>query len=149
MQLIFDLDGCLVDTREAHRMSYEMAGVRFIPSDFYHTSSHGWATPEQRRLKAGFYEENLHKHGKLLPAADILFQFGGLVMSGCSKESVDALLKVFPEFGSIGIMCEFSLDEKIKYLNLHDPGMYFDDWSVMLDRVRGETKWKAIDASKL
>lgn len=159
MRLVFDLDGCVIDNRVATRVSYEAAGVTQRPADWFHVG--GWATSEQRRVKNGVYEQMLRLHGHILPAGRLLLQTGGVVMSGCSPESLEAVLSVWPCFArrDIVMCCSHTLEDKLTRLNVMDSmggswagtpvGLYFDDWVHAVDQVSRRTRWKAVDASRL
>jgi hypothetical protein len=91
--------------------------------------------------------------GNILPAGRLLLQTGGVVLSGCSRESLDAVLKTYPLLADskrITICCEFNVTDKVQWLNRQPvPGYYFDDWHVARGRVREETKWIPVDALQL
>jgi hypothetical protein len=150
VQLVFDLDGCVVDNRSATRIAYELAGVTEFPEQWFHRS--GWASEEQRRDKAVIYARTLPGLSRLLPAGKLFSQVGGVVLSGCSRTSLETFLRTYPHFcdgRKYMFLCEFTLEDKIKWLSAERPGIYFDDWNEACKQVRERTKWRTVDSSQL
>lgn len=148
MRLVFDLDGCCIANRQATFLAYKAAGVMDPPKDWFYKS--GWATEEQRLVKNRLYPSLLRKRGKILPAGRILLQTGGIILSGCSRDSLEIVLSAFPQFArpDIACLCEYSMEQKLEFLKREKPGVYFDDWTTMVERVKGETQWQVVNTSR-
>lgn len=147
--MVFDLDGTIVYNRKATLVAYIKAGVKQFPKDWYYTN--GWATEEQRKTKNLIYPRALREHGRILPAGRLLLQTGGIVLSGCSPESLATFFKVFPEFikGGGTWITRCSQEDKLSRLRLLGGGIYFDDHADTLTKVREMPGWLTIDASQL
>lgn len=148
MNLAFDLDGTLVDTRDANTAAYRAAGIEPHP-DHWRIRWETWCTKEQHDAKQEHFPVMLRKYGRLLPASEILFRVGGQILTNASQRSVNAVTWVFPKL--LGRICHNNLshDLKVEMLKHTPPGIYFDDLEDVCTRIRKETGWQAVNVSGL
>lgn len=147
MNFVFDLDECLVSTRTAHEEAYKSLGV--VPDGLskHQPAKHWMKDPVLYERKHDIFPEFLRQHGKILPTLS-LFQAGATILTGTSRRSVEALVVWCPVLKYAGeVLCGMDSDDKLGWLNDHEPGVYFDDYTLFIDRVRKETAWQAIDVS--
>ncbi len=154
MRLVFDLDECLVATREANRRAYLEVGfvvpdtpeLRYRPASEWPTQP----TPEQRERKHDVFERHLRDRGRLLEAARLLRLNSAIVLTGTSIRSVQSICRVFPQLGELVFHTGMTPEQKLVWLRSQTrTGIYFDDWTDMVRRVREETSWQAIDVTGL
>lgn len=152
IRLVFDLDETLVSTREANRAAYAEVGVICPPvSDYCPVSQ--WPTPptpEQYVRKHEIFERHLRERGSTLPAIRFLSVIPSsvVILTGTSAHSVRTIRKVFPEIANYPVHSGMSGQDKIEWLCRQiQAGVYFDDWHVMIERVRKETRWQAVDVT--
>ena len=147
MQLVFDLDECLVATREANRAAYASLGVT-SPRISDHMPARYWMrNNEIYEKKHRVFPEYLRKMGRLLPTFNLLRR-DSVILTGTSTNSVLTICRVFPVFLDYVIIPDLSPDMKIEWLRRNETGIYFDDWSEFVERVRRETRWQSIDTSR-
>ncbi len=146
MRLMFDLDECLVSTRKANEEAYASLGVASPPISKHHPARFWMNDVGMYERKHKVFPSFLAIHGRLLPAAKLLVP-DSLIVTGTSKRSVQAIVRQFPIFQRYTIIPGLGPEEKLDIMQSTDPGVYFDDWSEFVLRVREETKWQAIDVS--
>lgn len=147
MRLVFDLDECLVSTRRAHDAAFRAVGItmptdenKFMPARFWLGDKEAYA-----RKKEVFpqFAHMIHR----LPALDLLCP-GSVILTGTSEDSLAMLLQIFPELERASdIRTRQSWQDKLKYFHENPEGVYFDDWTWFVKKVRRETRWQAIDVS--
>jgi len=150
MNIVFDLDECLVSTREAHAMAYRSLGVE--PDGLSrHLPAKCWMKdPVLYERKHEVFPGFLRQYGKILSTMPLFIRMSAdaVILTGTSRRSVDALIDWFPPLEwAAEILTTMDSEDKIAWFNDHEPGVYFDDWTVFVERVREETKWQAIDVS--
>jgi hypothetical protein len=145
--LAFDLDGTLVDTREANLRAYRAAGAE-PPAHFHRVRFAEWHGHDSgnriARRKAELYPAFLETHGRALPLYDMfVVERGGTVLTGASLAGAEAVRALFPHLGS-DVHCGMTLQDKLEWLRLHPPGVYFDDDKHACRMVSTLTKWRAV-----
>lgn len=146
MKLVFDLDGTLVRTREANLEAYRSLGVD-PPQDFDVRPWQEWCSPEDHERKLVVYPKYVRMLATLLPAYRLLEASGGTILTNSNRKSLDAVVAVFPQLAVYACLFEHTPDMKLNLLRRAKPGVYFDDSTSMVRRVREETAWQAIDTS--
>lgn len=136
--IVFDLDGCLIDTEELIREAYREAGAE-PPPGFFSLGHHDWIPEENRyavhvrknmtylrRLRDGDY--------RLLPAWDtaVMLQESGAgepvgILSGAPRSAVEALRASCPGWPFDFARCAYLPDEKAGWLSGVAGGVYVDD----------------------
>lgn len=147
MKLMFDLDECLVSTRKANEEAYASLGVISPPISKHQPARLWMSDPVIYARKHAVFPSFLATYGKLLPAADLLVPGKSLILTGTSESSVLAIRNQFPIFKGYTILPGLGPEEKLDIMQNVGPGIYFDDWSEFVQRVRKETRWQAIDVS--
>jgi hypothetical protein len=149
MNIVFDLDECLISTRMAHEEAYRSLGL--VPSGLSkHLPAKFWMKdPVLYERKHDIFPQYLRRYGKILPTINFFLAVHATatILTGTSRRSVDALVEWLPTLRGVPINCAMGPDEKIDWLNNNEPGVYFDDWTDFVARVRKDTKWQAIDVS--
>lgn len=150
MRLVFDLDGTLVDTREANRRAYLTIGVT-PPDDFHQIPWQSWVAPERHAAKQEIFAQFLPVHGKLLPAyTEVMSRTGGVILTNASERSVAVVLQTFPELVRYDLVHGVPPRAKPGWLAEHgETGIYFDDSSFTLELVRNHTRWQTVNVSGL
>lgn len=148
MQFAYDLDGTLVDSREAVVQAYRRAGLE-PPPDFWGRTAKEWNCPaEVHRRKNALYPDTLARFGRRLPLADLYDLTGGVVLTGASYEAALAamwFLGMTVRLDRVFASC--TLEVKLETLRrLGGPGLYFDDDPTTCARVREIPGWQALHA---
>lgn len=149
MNIVFDLDECLVSTRKAHEEAYRSLGLvpdglsKHLPAKFW------MKDPALYERKHEIFPQFLRQHGKMLPTIQLFLAVRNhtFILTGTSQRSFNALVDWCPALQGVPALCTMGPEEKLAWLNDNEPGVYFDDWSEFVDRVRKETSWQAIDVS--
>lgn len=91
----FDLDGTLVDTREAVRQAYLCAGVS-MPDEAWGLPWETWLEdPAAHDRKNAAYPDCLRRYAVKLPLLDVCRRLGGVVITGASAGAVSAIKVAF------------------------------------------------------
>lgn len=152
LRLVFDLDECLVATREANRLAYLEVGF-VVPDtpELRHRPASDWPeqpTAEQRAAKHEIFERHLRREGRLLPVARLLRLGASVVLTGTSTRSVQTICRVHPQLSDLVFHTSMTPEQKLIWLRGQTKtGIYFDDWAEMVRRVREETSWQSIDVT--
>ncbi len=141
MLYAFDLDGTLIDSREAVLESYRAVGVE-PPPDFFMRSWHEWLSDSTLHdAKNRVYIQKLSLI-KPLPLIRLYFDLGQpSILTGASSVAVDMIAKAFGLKRRM-IYPELTLVDKIKMMNnIKEGGIMFEDQLEAAQRMRSETKW--------
>lgn len=141
--IVFDLDGTLVDSKDALIAAYEFAGVK-NPEPLLATAWPKWCTLEQHSIKNDVYPSMLKRYGKLLPLAKFASKGNWPVITFASRRGVDAVREVFDlELNVFRYGCGVSTKaECLKQLHHRGvPRMYVDDNAVQLKEIVAGTGW--------
>jgi hypothetical protein len=143
MTYAFDLDGTLIDTKEAVVQAYRIAGVE-MPEDAWGKPWHEWLKDETiHHKKNEVYPDMLKQFASVLPLFTIALRLNAPVITGASNEAVIAIQSVFGSLNIVGIQC--SRLEKILWLNRQrERGCYVDDDDATLLLVKEFTTWKPL-----
>lgn len=152
MRLVFDLDGTLIETREANLAAYRSIGIE-PPGDFHIRPWQEWVSPENHEKKQDVLPRFMLEHSKLLPAHAILAAMAGecncQVLTNASDRTLEIVRVLFPVFRRYTIRNNMSPDMKLEFLKSRAAsGIYFDDNEELVERVRKETRWQAVSVSQ-
>lgn len=142
MLLAFDLDGVLIDSREANLKAYRIAGFE-PPEDFY---SRAWETFCSREIHD---MKNMHFRDtasfvRRMPLMRLALATDSTVLSFCSAEALTSLTRHLPVLQNLDIRTGLRSEDKIRHLQRMGgiPGVYFDDDAKMCERVSDMTGWQ-------
>ena len=142
MRFCFDLDGTLLDTKQAVIEAYRAAGVEMPPD--------AWGKPWQSWLKFRHihewknehYPAMLRQHVKLLPLWPYAIA-GHEIITGASEAAVRVIERYFIVKLNVKRFSATAQD-KIDYLLTIPPGVYVDDDAETRRLTEEQTKWRAI-----
>ena len=139
--LAFDLDGTLLDTYDAVKEAYFLAGCT-PPADFFQRSWQEWLKDESvHDRKNTIYARLIEEKVTQTFLVDIYEKCGSrIILSSCSAEAFVSLEKVFnlrPDLIRTGL----SLDQRLEELIDLGTGIYFDDSAVTIEAVKKHTEW--------
>lgn len=151
--IVFDLDGTLIDTREAVREAYLAAGVE-MPDAAWGKPWHEWLLQDRtteeavkiHRKKNELYREALRHYGCILPCLSYALQLGAPIITGASITGVSHVKAWLDENGYRGLNVALSgatYDLKQMWLNtVHSTrGIYVDDDADARAKLRESTRW--------
>lgn len=144
MNLVFDLDGTLVDSWPAHLAAYNSIGVDPPPEGKFLPASVWLKNEELHRRK----QECFAKYAGLireLPLMDLYKKAGGTILTGASPNSVITIMSALDIHFPIRFT-GLNQEQKLFWLNDIGSGIYFDDDLDFLSRVETETNWQVINA---
>jgi hypothetical protein len=127
---VFDMDGCIVDSRKAVAEAYRQAGLPVMPRSAWGKTAQEWeCPPEVRETKKRLYDTCLRKMGRRLHAASLLEITGGSVLTGASMEAVRDVRKFIQvDFPLAGAECDSDLKiEVLRGKAAEGHVMYVDD----------------------
>jgi hypothetical protein len=141
MLTVFDLDGTLIDTREAVVMAYREAGVE-MPSWAWGLPWRQWLNDQDAHdRKNACYAKMLRRHAHALPLLDYAIDHFSPVITGASCEAVVAVKYIYP--GLNVVLTGATRAQKIAWLRTVTPaGLYVDDDDITLQLVSRETTWR-------
>lgn len=149
MKVIYDLDGTLVDTREAVRQAYAVAGV-VMPDDAWGKPAQDWLPRVcddpivAHQLKCVAYANALRYHGRQLPLLQELsfHKQTVTVITGASRQAVNTLYKmgILPSFVKV-VAVQQTRRSKVDWLARHGWGTYVDDDAEVRRLVLDQTLW--------
>lgn len=146
--VIFDLDGTLVDSKEAVKQAYLRAGVT-MPEWAWGRPWREWMTdPMAHALKAMYYPAALKEHGRKLPLYDYASKHGSPVITGASYVASQCVMELW---GPLAIY-ENGLTPtgKVKFLShnifpkLVGDKYYVDDDEEVRHLVAKHTRWQVL-----
>ena len=129
---MFDLDGCLVDTRDAVWQAYLQAGVE-MPEGAWGKPVGTWCTPEQHARKNALYPGCLRTHSFPGPALGYwrAARKAGArtgILTGASRDAVNAVFNLYPELATAGVLrTGLTWQQKRGVLRPLACGVYVDD----------------------
>ncbi len=136
---IFDLDGTLVDTRDAVREAYKRVGVTMPDSAWGKPSSAWLPIPWLVKQKNVHYLKCLEMHADKLPLFDYAQREKCPIITGASRQAVAHVQTIY---GQLNIeLCGASRERKVEYLQNIRPHpkerlTYVDDDSHTRNLVR-------------
>jgi len=141
MLLAFDLDGTLVDSRDAVLKSYRAAGVE-PPKDFWGKPWREWLADKKAHdhKNLEFGKIDTLKTVRRLRTMDLFQQDHSLVLTGASFEAARAVL-AFYDLRPKSLFTELNVQAKVDTLKALEPGIYFDDDKAVCDAVKEGTRW--------
>ena len=141
MLLAFDLDGTLVDTRDAVLKSYRAAGVE-PPHDFWGKPWRAWLSDKQAhdRKNEEFRKPDTLKAVKRLKTMELFCQDHSLVLTAASAPAARVILAHY-DLRPAALFWELDAEGKVEVLNSHPAGIYFDDDKSICDMVKRRTSW--------
>lgn len=127
---MFDLDGVLVDTRDAVRMAYREAGVT-MPDDAWGKPWREWLDdPQVHANKNRHYADMLRQHATALPLLDYAEEHRIPIITGASREATRAINIVYGVHLNV-IEWSCSLEKKVSLIKAmrdsDQTGIYVDD----------------------
>lgn len=150
--IVFDLDGTLIDTREAVREAYLAAGVE-MPDAAWGKPWHTWLpqlpnlrlSPEEiHKIKNANYKHCLREHGRVLPCLQYAVQLDAPIITGASVQAIAHVKTWLSEQGyhlrSVDLFGA-SYDMKQFWLNTTSRGIYVDDDVDVRVKLRESTRW--------
>lgn len=152
MLLAFDLDGTLVDTKEAVTEAYKTAfrivegSLDNMPEDFFGKPASAWLkNPEVYRVKKLLYPDFLRRLAKPLPLAKLYSLEGGMILTGASIQAAQEVLIAceLPPWKGGAWGC--TTRDKVEMLNaVETPGIYFDDDLEASKQIAKATNWEVV-----
>lgn len=144
-RFVFDLDGTLLDTRQAVKEAYRAAGVE-MPDECWGLPWREWLTmpnaAEIHKRKNVYYYKTVSIYAKRMPLFSIALQGQYPVITGASWVAVEHVLLMF---GKLNVcLREADFDAKIQWLDERKPGTYVDDLPEARQRVKEATEWKVM-----
>lgn len=143
---VFDLDGTLVDTREAVRRAYEYAGVT-MPADAWGRPWHEWLTgPDASRkhaVKNQVYMKTLGLFGRPLPLLQLVEEGGYPVITGASHIAVETIIIKWAPRLNVALR-QATLEDKVRWLGRRVPGAYVDDDVRCRQIIEEKTRWQVL-----
>jgi beta-phosphoglucomutase-like phosphatase (HAD superfamily) len=157
MNFVFDLDGCLIDSRAAVIEAYQQAGI-IMPQDAWGKPWQDWCPRRIHDKKIELYPTVLKKFGFVGPALRTLdklitlkrnaivtkqVQHGLWILTSASREATILALNILRITNNVDVLgCSYSVVEKRSaLLALEEPGLYFDDDAKALTQITDNTPW--------
>lgn len=144
MQLAFDLDGTLADTKEAVIESYIRAGApREQVEANWGKPWKVWCDAEMHARKNQIYLRDCIGRVKRLPPVNLFANKFSIILTGASLVAAEAVCKrlgirpreIFPELTAEG---------KANLLDGLFPGLFIDDDAAACEAVRRRGKWHVL-----
>jgi len=145
MLAVFDLDGTLIDNKEAVRYAYLRAGVA-MPDDAWGKPVGDWCTKEQHEMKQSVYFNSLLEYGRRGPGIGFWTSIGGapkVIITGASLRSAYDSLDFLQTPRDFLAMHGASLREKVAWVKgamTVQPVLYVDSDSSIANEIWKETK---------
>lgn len=115
---LFDMDGTIVDTLKALRLCYRKAGIT-MPPEAIGQSWQAWCPEAIHKEKERLYPNFVREYVRILPAMNLLRLTKGVVITGASQASVNAVRSVaaIGHFSCLATEC--TLDRKLNEIKQH------------------------------
>lgn len=115
---LFDMDGTIVDTLKALRLCYRKAGIT-MPPEAIGQPWQAWCPEDVHREKERLYPNFVREYVRILPAMRLLRLTQGVVITGASLASVNAVRSVaaIGHFSVLAYNC--TLDQKLETIMAH------------------------------
>lgn len=152
MRYAFDLDGTLVDSREAILSAYHLAGAN-PPPNFFMLSRDQWlvgpSAEEVHKAKNKIYIKSIPTMVRRLPLMDLYEALCWeerveiTILTGASREAARAVMKAHSRkpYYKNDMICGITVSEKIAWMNDGDIGIMFEDQEEAAKRMKKETQW--------
>lgn len=137
-QLVFDLDGVLVDSREANRLAYQSIGIQ-PPPNFHVRPWQQWVTQDLHDMK-NLALVSFAAHIRPGPLWSLV-KSDCMVLSNCSPAAFEVILTAMPTLRVIDVTLGLDVSAKVNWLNMRKAGIYFDDSAETCAFVRANTEW--------
>lgn len=133
--IVFDLDGCLIDSEEIIRQSYKDAGAE-APADFLSLGHHGWITENRERVHAAkdtaYVLRLTQEFPPLLPpwhtAAELRLAGHKVgMLTGAPPGTLWALMRNAVSWPFASALCALTPELKTSWMSRQQPGVYVDD----------------------
>jgi FMN phosphatase YigB (HAD superfamily) len=150
--LCFDLDGTLLDNKQAVIEAYRVAGVEMPPDAWGRPWKEWLFNSNQHDLKNAAYPSMLEKYGRPLPALDIMRMWwpNTHILTGASPGAANAALDFLHVGRHVGIDWGMTTRDKLAWLRQeyrpYEPCLYYDDDEAFLEEVKKETSWHTVSA---
>lgn len=142
--LVFDLDGTLVDTKQAVREAYLASGV-IMPESAWGKPWWQWLeSVAAHRHKIKVYPEYIPKYAQPLPLLKFAVEFNVPVITSASWEAVRAIKEHFaPSLNVIATECSwFDKCDHLRRISIR--GIYVDDDLTTRNHVKENTSWETV-----
>ena len=145
LPLVWDLDGTLVDTKQANRLAYKSLGIN-PPDDFHVRPWQEWCSEEVHDEKGKIIGRFILNHARPLQLLNVWEANGrGKIITNASTEAIQAIRNTFPQLADADIKGGLRSYEKTAWLRVYAPtGVYFDDSEKTIALVKEETRWTAV-----
>lgn len=142
LPMVFDLDGVLVDTREANLKAYRAAGVQ-PPPNFHVMDWRRWTTAEAHDAKNAALERFAHEV-RPLPLLALALRLDAPVLSNISIRALEVLQRFVSDVRRLNVRHEMDRAAKLRWLKVQpEPGTYFDDCELTCWAAQREAGWQA------
>lgn len=143
MNFVFDLDGTLIDTKEATYQAYKHVGIN-MPDEAWGLPWYEWLdSADIHDEKTKIYPEMLKRHAKILPTLNSALEVDGFLLTSASISSVMTIFRTFNFILPIlGTSCNNDL--KINRLNKLKPGLCIDDNVIFGELLEEHTEFKYV-----
>jgi hypothetical protein len=140
----FDLDGTLIDSREAVYASYVEVGVS-PPADFFSRPWQEWLNDETLHNRKNVVYVQKIPLIKPLPLMELYKDLRSrlhlpTIMTGASKVAAHAIANYFNLDHSL-LYSELTVTAKINMMNRTRSGIMFEDQRESAERMKRETRW--------
>jgi phosphoglycolate phosphatase-like HAD superfamily hydrolase len=157
MKFVFDLDGTLIDNRQAIVEAYRAVGVHEVP---FSMPWHDFCSQAQHNAKARVYPEMLERYARPTQLFERLWTRWNAdrddwhrprCLTGASSRAVDQITDL-PWFRELRCVVDVTADMtpqlKADWLALHGWGTYVDDDADARRVIQELTVWKVIDPTE-
>jgi hypothetical protein len=141
----FDLDGTLIDSRDAVYQAYLDVGAH-PPPDFFTKPWRSWMRNEAAHTAKNLRYIELIKQGavKALPLSEVykgLHQCDRVILTGASRVATsEVIMRVLDDWPKI-LLCEMTIAMKIDWMNDNERGIIFEDQLAHAHKMKQETQW--------
>ena len=150
---VFDLDGTLIDTREAVRQAYRAAGLEEFPDDAWGKPAREWLRDEAvHTRKNALYPEMLRRYARKLPLLGLCLNIHAPVITGASPMAASHVSDFINDPRLAIMLWGASLGDKADWLRQYDlrradqQNFYVDDNPNIRSTLEGmmRERWQMI-----